>query len=206
MEGPLTFRVIFEVKNDKHLGILILTIRGAGNNAIYFFREHQQPLSQHPEQVREAVKKNLPCIGRKKNVQVNIMEFVRQYWNGNTFEFKGVILNSTEMQSDKVIDRMVNKHVAAVKRSKTVDDNKQKKIDEKNEAIRLKFKKGEEKFQLERAKRLAELFAPTNVIQQTNQHDADTIIRVDPNAPVDTNVRVGNVPNPPEDSMDDNDE
>lgn len=95
MEDPFVCRVIFEVKNDKNLGILILTVRNA-DNVTHFFRDNHQSLNQHPEQVREAVKQNLPVVGRKKNVRVDIAGFLRQYWNGNTFEFKGVRLNSTE--------------------------------------------------------------------------------------------------------------
>ncbi len=57
MEDPFKSLVIFEVKNDKHLGILIVTIRDAKDYVIHFFRDHHQPISQHPEQVREAVKK-----------------------------------------------------------------------------------------------------------------------------------------------------
>lgn len=199
MESPLIFRVIFEVKNDKNLGILILTIRNQGNRISHFFREHQQPLSQHPEQVREAVKKNRPSVGRKKNVGVDIAEFARQYWNGNIFEFKGVTLNSIEKQSDKVYDRMINKSVGAAKRMITVTNNKQKKIDEKNAAIRLRFQKEEEKFQLERARRLAELFAPTsqstNVTQQASQNAVGATVTVDPIVPVDPTDNLLELPN-----------
>ncbi len=64
---------------------------------------------------------------------------------------------------------MINKSVGAVKREKTANDNKQRKIVERNAAIRMKFENGEQKFQLERARRLAELFPPTNVIQQIDE-------------------------------------
>lgn len=182
-EGPLIFQVIFRVKNDKHLGILILTIRGAENQVIHFFRDHQQPLNQHPEQVQEAMKINRPSVGRQKDVRVDIAGFLRHYWNGYTFEFNGVSMNSTDMQSDKLKDRMVNKCVGAAKRKKTIEDNKQRKIDEKNAALRLKFQKDEEKFQIERARRLAELFGPPNVLQPAgaNQQDPnDPTLRADP--------------------------
>lgn len=85
---------------------------------------------------------------------------------------------------------MVNKSVAAAKRKRTIDDNKQKKIAERNAAIKLKFQNGEERFQLERARRLAELFPPTEVIQETSQ-------------PTGSDIRIDELPDLPEDTEND---
>src|ERR1700744_1508443 len=83
---------------------------------------------------------------------------------------------------------------------------KQKKIDEKNAVIRIKLQEAEKRFRLERARRLAELYALTYEILRVNQHDAiDPTIHVDPTIAVDPNVHVDpidGIPELPEDSMD----
>ncbi len=164
-EVPVKFCVIFEVRNDKDLGILILTIRSATQNIAHFFKQHQQPIRQHPEQVQEIVRKCYPTT-RKKCIQIDMTEFVRQYWNGLSFEFKGIKLNSTTQQAQKVYDRLINKAIGTEKRKKTIQESKQQKIDVKNNAIRLVWKKAENVFQLERARRLAELLGPPNTTEQ----------------------------------------
>lgn len=158
MDGPLKANVIFEVRNDKLLGVLVLTIQCANVKVPHFFREHHQPLKQHPEQLQEIVKKKCPSVGYKKAVNVDVISFVREYYDGKVFEFKGVLLRSSAQQLDKVYDRKLNRQIGTQKRLQTIKESKQRKIDEKNKMIRDNLELAELKFQEERGKRLAELF------------------------------------------------
>lgn len=160
MERPIKALVVFEVRNDRNLGVLVSTIRCSEKNIVHFFREHHQPVKQHPEQVQEIIRKKCPAVGRKKNVQIDITHFYRQYSNGIDFEFKGVVLNSTTKQVNAVYSRVLNKQIGTQKRLKTIKEAKQEKIEKMNAAIRLKLEEAEERFQSERAKRLVELYGP----------------------------------------------
>lgn len=137
---------------------MVLTIQCTKTKVPHFFREHHQPLKQHPEQLQEIVKKKCPSVGHKKTIHVDIISFVREYFDGKAFEFKGVLLRSSAQQMDKVYDRKLKREVGTQKRLQTIKESKQRKIDEKNQTIRNNLELAERKFQEERAKRLAELF------------------------------------------------
>lgn len=146
------YSVIFEVRNDKDRGILVLTISLQETSYnVHFFKHHHQPINQHPEQIQRIVREAKPTT-RTKSVKVDITSFAPQYWNvtGKFFEFKGMKLNSTEHQLLKVQESKINKEIGAIKRKKTFEASKKN----KNQAIREKLVSDEAKFQLERAKRI----------------------------------------------------
>lgn len=147
------YSVIFEVRNDKDRGNLVLTIRSQEmSDNVHFFKYHHQPINQHPEQIQRVVRQAKPTV-RTKSVKIDIISFSAHYWNvsGKFFEFKGVKLDSTEHQLFKVQERRINKDIAATKRKHTIEVSKKQ---DKNQAIREKLARDEENFQLERAKRI----------------------------------------------------
>lgn len=125
-------------------------------NNVYFFKDHQQPLRKHPEQMQELVKLSSPTA-RVKTIKTNIIEYVSQYWNGTMFQFMGVVLNSTTQQVSKVRNQLVNKEFGAIKRTETILQSKGLKAAEKDRKLRLKLDADEALFQAMRARRLAEL-------------------------------------------------
>lgn len=149
--------VLFEIRNDKDRGTLILTVRKNGDDTVFFFKYHHQPINQHPEIMQRIVGESKPTT-RTKTIKVNIMDFLRQYWNGTSFEFKGVVMNSTAAEKSKVFNRLLNKEIGAKKRKQTIEESKQKKLEEKNAKVRSKWTQDEAEFQAERAMRIAELF------------------------------------------------
>lgn len=181
MEAPITADAIFEVRNDKTDGILVLSIQCALKKIPHFFREHHQPIRQHPEQVQEIVKKNRPSVGHKKKIQIDVAEFLELYFVGDQFEFKGVLLRSATMQVDEVYQRKLNRQIGAAKRLKTMNETKQRKIEEKNARILSDRQVAEQKFQEERAKRLAELYGLPDDDDQ--QHTGNQKHQVDHRAP-----------------------
>lgn len=157
MAVPLTAIVFFEVRNDKDRGNLILTIRREeAPDIIAFFKYHHQAINQHPEQVQQIVGQSKPTT-RTKTIKVDVLGFIRQYWDGAYFEFKGVKLITTENQSARVYSRLVNKEVGKIKQKQTIAESKEKKLEEKNKKIRQGLASAEAKFQQERAKRIAEV-------------------------------------------------
>lgn len=164
--------VKFEVRNDSDRGILVLTISLQENlDNEHFFQFHHQPINQHPEQIQGIIRQAKPSI-RTKSVNVDISAFSALYWNmpGKFFEFKGTKLNSTENQILKLQQSKINKEVGAIKRKKTVEASTKN----KKQTIREKLQKDEEKFQLERAKRVKEamgIMMETDGGNQTEGHD-----------------------------------
>lgn len=152
----LTAYVFFEIRNDKDRGNLILTARRYEDNDVCFFNYHHQAINQHPEQMQQIVALSKPTT-RTKTIRVDIMGFLRNYWNGTSFEFKGVQMNTTQLQSAKVYKRLLNKEVGIMKRKETIAESKQKKVEEKKKKIAEKLQKAEAAFQEEQAKRLADL-------------------------------------------------
>lgn len=155
-EEPMTANVVIEIRNDKDRGNLILTIRREDEDNVYFFKYHHQAVHHHPEQIQQIVASSKPTT-RTKSIKVNILGFMRQYWNGSFFEFKGVELNSAGKQSTKVYNRLLNKEVGKIKRKQTIEESKQIKLQQKNDKIRQKILDDEAAFQIERAKRITEL-------------------------------------------------
>lgn len=159
-EAPITAFVFFEIRNDKDRGNLILTVRRQEGDEVCFFKYHHQAINQHPEQMQQIVLSSKPTT-RTKTIRVDIMGFIRNYWNGTSFEFKGVQMNTTRKQSAKIYERLLNKDVGKMKRKETIAESKQKKVEANNKKIRDKLQEDEAKFQAERAKRLAELMKQT---------------------------------------------
>lgn len=153
---PDTAFVFLEIRNDKDRGNLILTITPEELSAVSFFDYQHQPVSRHPEQIQEIVRKAKPTT-RTKSIRVDIMPFLSQYYNvaGKFFEFKARKMNSTEQQNSQVRTMRLNKEIGALKRKRTVAELKEQRIIEKNRKIREEMAKDEEKFQQERAERLA---------------------------------------------------
>ncbi len=151
--------VVFEVKLDKDRGIIVLTIRKEEYDDVWFFRFHHQPLNCHPEQVQQTIRSH-NITSRTKSIKVNIYGFLYHYWNEEveSFEFKGVKLNSTTQQLAKVQHRKINKEIAGLKRKETVRKNQQDKLELQKELN----EKLENEFQLERAKRIASATAEIN--------------------------------------------
>lgn len=163
--------VILKVTNHKELGILILSICQAGSDSISYFKPYQQPLRKHPEEIREIVKNANPT-SRKKSIKVDISDFLREYWNGTEFEFKGVKLKSTEEQTQMVYQRLMNKELGAVKRKHTIEENKKRKAEEVDQKLREKRLKAEELFQSERAFRIAEVWKVLDTKQAQQERQA----------------------------------
>lgn len=160
--------VLFEIRNDKDRGNLILTVRRVDEDNVWFFQYQHQPITQHPENVQEIVRTSKPSL-RTKTIKVNITDFIRHYWNGKSFEFKAVQLNSSGKQIAKVYERLANKEVGAAKRNITMKESKEKKLEEKNNKLREKRQKDEAAFQVEKAKRITELFRGRSVdMEQSN--------------------------------------
>lgn len=149
--------VVFEVRNDKCRGNIVVTIRPKDCKDVFFFKYHHQPIKQHPEQIQDLVEMSKPTI-RTKSIKVNIMPFLSEYWNQtkNVFEFKGVELNSTKQQVLKVHERRINKEIGILKRKKTIEEKKIQARNEENKVILQKLISDEEMFQAKRAERIRE--------------------------------------------------
>lgn len=136
--------IVLQVRNDRELGILILSIRKEENDTVFFFKQHHQILRRHPIEVQEIVKRSKPT-SRTKSVKIDAMPFLRQYWNGTTFEFLGTKLINSDDQNAKVYSRRLNKEIGTQKRLATIKAKK--------------LSKDEEVFQEKRAQRLGALFS-----------------------------------------------
>lgn len=155
--------VIFGVRNDKNRGILIETLESPDSN-VYFFKYHDQPLDSHCDQIQRIIK--AANVKRTKKMRINITEFSHEYYHQpeKTFMFKSTKLNSVHRQIEKVYTAKLNKDIGAIKRSITVANNRQAKIDAKNQALTMKMATAERSFQEERARRLDVLFGQTQQV------------------------------------------
>lgn len=86
--------------------------------------------------------------------------FIHEYFQmGNeTVVFKGNNLNSTTQQVKKVQEQAMNKEIRLIKRQHTIADKKEATTDQKNARLSLELTVHEENFQLDRARRISELF------------------------------------------------
>lgn len=169
----MTAIIVLQVRNDKERGILVLTIRQVQNETLYFFKPHHQPLRQHPSQVQEIVKRSSPTT-RTKSVTFDAITFLRQYWNGTTFEFMGVILTSTDDQVSKTYSRLLNKEVGAIKRKEVIATKKQEKAAAELKKRTDKLFRDEQAFQVERARRIHELLQTRQPTQTSSTEQAQT--------------------------------
>lgn len=136
--------IVLQITNDREHGILVKTIRKKDEETIYFFKTHHQKLWRHPIQVQEIVKRSKPTA-RAKSVTIDALPFLRQYWDGTTFQFMGVKLTSSDYQNNKTYDRLLNKEIGVKKRLATLKAKK--------------LAKDEQLFQERRAQRIAAMFA-----------------------------------------------
>lgn len=150
MEQPSKLIVIFGVRYSKDRGILIETISTI--NEEVFFKFHHQPLNRHCEQVQNLIR--AANVKRAKKVTMDITMFSYEYFQNNTFMFKGTALKSEKSQIGQVCDLILNKEIGALKRRNTITANKAKNIQEMN----AKMEAAEIDFQNKRARRIHELF------------------------------------------------
>lgn len=155
IDEKITLKVTFGVRNDKNRGTLIETVEVKGNE--YFFRFQDQPVARHCEQVQREVRK--ANVKRSRKITVDITSFSHEYFWKDKVTFKGTTLNSVNDQIAKACNTNINKEVGNLKRSITIAANKPKKIENHNQQIMLKLRDAETYFQLERARRIHELYA-----------------------------------------------
>lgn len=151
----LRLPVIFEVRNDKDRGLLIESLK-APDSDVYFFKRDDQPLRRHCEQMQIIVRK--ANVLRSKKLKVDLSEFIHEYYRSadKSIVFRATKLKSVTQQIEKVHEMTINKEVGVMKRKSTIAQNKEAKIAEKQEKILAKMKENEEKFQVERKKRIDE--------------------------------------------------
>lgn len=176
----MSAQIVLQVRYDKELGILILTIRKEENETTYHFKQHHQVLRRHPIQVQELIKRSKPTA-RIKSVTIDALPFLRQYWNGKTFEFMGAKLNTAEDENAKVYDRLLNKEIGTKKRLATIKAKK--------------LAKDELAFQEKRAQRLAALFAGQQAAHSSSMDPAQmsTSAQRSPVVSMDQNLREENL-------------
>lgn len=81
--------------------------------------------------------------------------------------FKGTKLSSQHHQLEKVSSTILNKDIGAAKRGITIAANKQAKIDQKHQNILMKMRNAKQAFQIERARRINQLFGRVLEPQET---------------------------------------
>lgn len=158
MAEPLVRIVEFTLHYDKYRGILLEKFSTDNNE--YFFKHHDQPIHRHCEQMKRIVQ--TADVKRSKKIRVDIAEFIYEYFRNNTATFKGCPLKSVNGQIEKVSQLYINKEIAAMKRSATVAQNKQLKILAHNSKLLMKMEEADNYFQVERARRINELFSEGN--------------------------------------------
>lgn len=163
------FNVTFGVRNDKNRGTLVENIEVKDN--LFFFKLHDQPLDRHCEQVQSIIRK--ANVKRSKKIVVNIASFSYEYFFKDQVSFKGTALNSVNSQIGKVANTTINKEIGALKRSITMAANKPKKVEQDKQKITLKLRDAERYFQLERARRIHELYASPVGGSQSNEQVSD---------------------------------
>lgn len=144
----------FGVTLDKNRGLLVETFIPQ-NGDVHFFKHHDQPLDRHCEQVQSIVK--LSNVKRSKQIKIDISAFLQEYYRCGEVWFKGYKLNSQSQQVEKTKRMQVNKELGIKKRKATIAENKQMRIDEKNQKFLERVAKQEKCFQEERARRINEL-------------------------------------------------
>lgn len=149
------FVVVFTVRNDKDRGILIEQLEY--NNDIYFFKHHDMSLHRHCDQIQNIVRS--VGVQRSKKIRVDTAEFCYEYFVDKVPSFKRCFLNSTKQQMKKVADACINKEIGAKKRSTTVANNKERKIEERKIGILERMKAADDYYQAERKKRMEEFGA-----------------------------------------------
>lgn len=125
----------FEIRNDITLGLLVTSIKVAEDGK-YYFKQQDQPLERHCIQLQNLIRsKN---VKRSRKIAVDISSFAYEYYRraDRSVRFKGIKLIST---------------------SRTIGQIKQLKIKHRNSKAERKLRIEEERFQIEWARRIAEL-------------------------------------------------
>lgn len=157
--------VEFTVRSDKFRGILIESISKNGSDW-HYFRYHDQPLDRHCIQLQSIIRSE--NVKRSRKIVVNVINFYHEYVHpvDKTFQFKGTKLMSSVDQFVNSSNLTINKEIGQMKRASTIAQKKQQTIVEHNEKLKAKKAAEESAFQIERAKRIRELFGASN---QPNQ-------------------------------------
>lgn len=150
---------IFGVTNDKNRGLLVETFIPQ-NGDVHFFKHHDHPLGRHCEQVQSIVK--LSNVKRSKQLKIDISAFLQEYHRCGEVWFKGFRLNSQSQQVEKTKRMQENKELGIKKWKATIAENKQTKIEEKNQKFLERVAKTEAHFQAERTRRIQELTHPAH--------------------------------------------
>lgn len=134
-EGRTCLIVDFTVRHDKWRGILIEKFETESNE--FFFKYRDQAIHRHCVQIKEIVR--VTDVKRSKKISVDIVKFQHEYFSNKIATFKGCALDSVNNQITKVCQSAITKEIGAAKRSITVAQNKQRKIEEHNTKISSKM-------------------------------------------------------------------
>lgn len=159
--------VTFTVRQDKTRGMLIESL--AKGDDVFLFKFRDQPIDRHCKQIQQIVR--LANVKRSKKINVDITEFLQEYFLGEKYDFRGTSLDSVHQQIDRTCALKTNKEISVIKRRLTYAANKQKRIEENNAK---NLKKTEKKFQTQRAIQIHELFRRVN--QGTVEREGSRII------------------------------
>lgn len=151
----------FTIRDDISRGIIVESfkvkqdINGHFIDDEFFFPHHQQPLRRHCLQLQNFVR-SIDIGQTIVKLQVDVTSFLSEYYHDSSksFQFKAKKLNSVKQQIEKTERRIVNKQRGIEKRKQTMANKKKRIADE----YKAKMEKMEEQFQIERARRIAELF------------------------------------------------
>lgn len=156
------FIATFGIKNDKSRGILIQTLKVCED--VYLFKYQDQPLSRHCLQLQNIIQS--ANVKRTRQILVDATPFICEYYHkaDDSIRFKGTKLISTKKQMENVRNMKINKEIGQLKRHQTVAQKKEEKIAEHNRKLKEKLDCEERIFQMERARRINELygFEPSN--------------------------------------------
>ena len=141
---------------------------------IHFFPDHEQPLSRHPEFVRNAV--NRYEVQYRNKIKIDLEPVIESYWNfsESRFEFSGVPLNSESQNRAKVERVRLNRELGRMKAKVTRKKNKEA----TERAKAAKRAEQEKAFQERRTKEVKALYASlskensTNPLMPHNQSDS----------------------------------
>lgn len=166
-DGKTNLILEFTVRNDKFRGLLIdKFVKG---NDESFFKHHDQPVERHCQEMQRIIRS--ANVKRTKTIRIDVAEFYYEYFFKTKPTFRGCPMTTSHSQIDKVCALNVNKEIGAIKRGITIAQNKSKKIEEHNNKIDMKMHLAEEKFQLERAKRIHELYGGVNPVSLQTSHN-----------------------------------
>lgn len=147
------FIVKLEIRNDRTRGLLVESIK-VSENGEYYFKQQGQPVERHCIQLQNLIRsKN---VKRTRKITVDISSFSHEYYRraDKSVRFKGIKLIST---------------------SRTIGQIKQYKIKERNSKVDKKLRTEEEEFQIERARRIAELQGPVEVVENLSNTSVEFV-------------------------------